>query len=436
MKFSASLTLTLLTSTILAVEYSSGSGNGDVIDNTKNSPSETLTLANHAGIPDNFSLQSRENRRRSIHLDRAPQRSVNPSKGFRRVYNTRRMVNSPHVASLTAQKPIFVSDTGSITSLTVDNFPILKGLSIRRILLKSRGVREPHWHVNGNELAYCLRGQVVVTVFENDSAFSTFTIGAGQMFYVPSGALHHLENTGEGEAEFVLALTTEKPEDFGISGAFGAMSDAVLGNTYDLPAKAFKPLNRTTHDTVIGHRQSIPTIPVDALWDNPHKFDVEAMSAPISSLAGSAKTARKKFWPILDDISMYSLRITDQGMREPHWHPITAEMGYIAKGHARMTVMNPGGGLDTYLLKPGDVYFIPRAYPHHIENIGEGDTHFLIFFDQNTPGDIGYKASISGYSRQTLAAAFGTNTQKLPKLPFTAHDPLLVQRINPVDPIE
>ena len=23
---------------------------------------------------------------------------------------------------------------------------------------------------------------------------------------------------------------------------------------------------------------------------------------------------------------MFSLRVTDQGMREPHWHPATAEM--------------------------------------------------------------------------------------------------------------
>ncbi|ORX99387.1 bicupin, oxalate decarboxylase family [Basidiobolus meristosporus CBS 931.73] len=368
-------------------------------------------------------------------IGRSPHRSVFPSEGFRRTYNKRNPASSPHVISLINQKPTFTSEAGSITSLTADNFPILKRLSIRRLTLKHRGVREPHWHANGSELAYCLRGEVIVTMFENNSVFSTFTVTAGQMFYIPSGALHHIENTGEEEAEIILAFTHERPEDFGISGAFGAMSDAVLGNTYNLPAKAFKPLIRTTKDTHMGLLQKPKQVTTEEKWVNPHKFDVEAMSAPISSLAGSAKTARKQFWPILDEISMYSLRVTDKGMREPHWHPITAEMGYVAKGNARMTIMNPGGGLDTYLLKPGDVYFIPRAYPHHIENIGSGDIHFLIFFDQNTPGDIGYKASISGYSRETLAAAFGTNVEKLPQFPFTAKDPLLVDRINPVDPI-
>ena len=68
---------------------------------------------------------------------------------------------------------------------------------------------------------------------------------------------------------------------------------------------------------------------------------------------------------------MFSLVITSAGMREPHWHPETAEMGYVIKGHARMTILQPSGDnkLDTYILKPGDVYFIPRAYPHHIEVI-------------------------------------------------------------------
>ena len=50
-------------------------------------------------------------------------------------------------------------------------------------------------------------------------------------------------------------------------------------------------------------------------------------------------------------------------MREPHWHPRTAEMGYVVKGRARMTVLSPGAKVDTYELGPGDMYFIPRAYP-------------------------------------------------------------------------
>ncbi|PRC61111.1 cupin domain-containing protein, partial [Mycobacterium sp. ITM-2017-0098] len=41
-----------------------------------------------------------------------------------------------------------------------------------------------------------------------------------------------------------------------------------------------------------------------------------------------------QFWPILTDMSMYSLRVAESGMREPHWHPVTAEMGYVHYGDA------------------------------------------------------------------------------------------------------
>jgi oxalate decarboxylase len=98
-----------------------------------------------------------------------------------------------------------------------------------------------------------------------------------------------------------------------------------------------------------------------------------------------------------------------------------------------MTIMDPDGSVDTWRLSEGDVYFIPRAYPHHIEVVGSDDIHFLIFFDQAMPGDIGFRASASAYSREVLGAAFNTHLAALPVFPFTNTDPLIVTRNNPVD---
>ena len=84
-----------------------------------------------------------------------------------------------------------------------------------------------------------------------------------------------------------------------------------------------------------------------------------------------------------------------------------------------MTAMDPDGALDTWYMNRGDVYFIPRAYPHHIEVVDAPDLHFAIFFDQPTPGDIGYRASASAYSREVLAASFNVHIDDLPNFPFT-----------------
>src|SRR5207342_598033 len=78
------------------------------------------------------------------------------------------------------------------------------------------------------------------------SKFSTFIVTAGQMFHADSGSLHHIENIGTDVAEFIIVFRNERPEDFGFGATFGAFTDAVLGNTYDLPASDLATIHRDT----------------------------------------------------------------------------------------------------------------------------------------------------------------------------------------------
>lgn len=341
------------------------------------------------------------------------------------------MAANKHYASLINGHQIFKSDLGSVTRINVQELPLLKGLSVKRLLLAPASVRAPHWHANCTELAYCVAGKAIVTILGNGGTFSAFQVDAGQMFVVESGALHAIENIGGSEAEFILAFRHEAPEDFSLQGSFGAMTDAVLGNTFGLPASAFERLPRTTEGAYIVRRAGPPTVPPTAAQGNPHKFDVESQSAPVQFGYGSARLARDQFWPALKDISMYSLRISANGMREPHWHPQTAEMGYVASGHAKMTILDPDGSTDSWEMAPGDVYFIPPAYPHHIEVLDGDEIHFLIFFDQPTPGDIGFLESVTAFSPPVMAATLGLKPESLPQLPKTFADPLIVKRVNP-----
>jgi oxalate decarboxylase len=343
------------------------------------------------------------------------------------------ITRSSHSISLLDGEIVEESDLGSMRRVTADNFPILKGMSIKRVLLNPGVMRTPHWHANANELTYCVSGTALVSILDNGSRFSTFIVTAGQMFHADSGSLHHIENIGEDVAEFIITFRSERPEDFGLGATFGAFTDAVLGNTYDLPAADVSKIRRSTVDHKLAARVGDPVVPTAAHFNDPHKFDIEAQSPGLNYATGTARFARDQYWPALKDLSMYSLRVKEDGMREPHWHPGTAELGYVQQGSARMTVMGPDGAIDTWHLDKGDVYFIPRAYPHHIEVMESPGWHFLIFFDQPFPADIGYRASASAYSREVLAAAFDTHIDDLPQFPFTPADPLIVTRVNPVD---
>src|ERR1700694_2086164 len=111
---------------------------------------------------------------------------------------------SRHAASLTDGEVVEQSSLGSITRITADTFPILKGLSAKRVVINPGAMRTARWHAN--PLTSCLSGTSLVSVLDTGSVFSSFTVAAGDMFHIDSGSLHHIENIGDNVAEFIIAF--------------------------------------------------------------------------------------------------------------------------------------------------------------------------------------------------------------------------------------
>ena len=150
-------------------------------------------------------------------------------------------------------------------------------------------------------MGYVLSSTVLVNILDSGSQFNMVTCTTGQMFHIDSSSLHSLGNVSDTEpAVAIICFCHERPEDFSLAGSLGTMSD-----------------------------------------------DVESLSPPAATDIGTVRTARSQFWPILKDFSMYSLRIEEDGLREPHWHPNTAEMGYVDESKACMSIMDLDGAVDT-----------------------------------------------------------------------------------------
>lgn len=339
-----------------------------------------------------------------------------------------------HKLALHGIKPQISNEFGSRVSADKSNFPILDGLSLYRLVVNEGGFREPHWHANADELAYCLRGEALVTIFASGNQHSQFTISEGEMFFVPSGSLHAIENAGRGPAEFIVTFSHEMPEDFGLSGFAGCIEPTVLGNTWGLSEGDVSGVTRSSADIQFGRTAGPVEIPESAGFVSPYKFPIESRAPLVSAPTGSAIVARRDTWPALKKQAMYSLRLQGIGMREPHWHPETAELGYVHTGHARMTVQSPGGSSETYELDEGDIYFIPRAYPHHIENLTDGEMRFLIFFDTPDVQDIGFTGAIPAFPGRITGPTLGLSDGQISRIPRLPADLLLVQKVNPVAP--
>jgi oxalate decarboxylase len=52
---------------------------------------------------------------------------------------------SRHVFHLKESKPFFESKNGSIQRATSTELPILNGMSLKRLVLEPKAIREPHW---------------------------------------------------------------------------------------------------------------------------------------------------------------------------------------------------------------------------------------------------------------------------------------------------
>ena len=160
-----------------------------------------------------------------------------------------------------------------------------------------------------------------------------------------------------------------------------------------------------------------------------HKFNIQGIPPQIQTAGGTVAKANASSFPILSGSNMafFSLILKPDAVREPHWHPNASELGYILDGTARLIVLSPDGIADTFEVGAGEVYFIPAAFFHYIENLDSNkSTRFALFFSSDLPGDIGISGSLSAYSNDVLGSSFNLNPDYFNNLHRLTEDVLVV----------
>lgn len=301
----------------------------------------------------------------------------------------------------------------------------LHAMALATISLKKGGVREPHWHPNADEMTYCLQGKALVTLFSPGNTHDTFTLSEGEVMYIPKGYIHHIENIHHGESKFILAYDNGNPEDLDLSASVGSMPSDVLAATFGAQEEGFKTLKKHTKDIFMSRRKTIARPPIASI-PNHNKFDLERINPQIETKGGSARIANNKNFAQLEHLALFSLRIAKNGIREPHWHPNATELNYVIAGKARLTILSPGGDIDTFDLQPGQGSVIPAGYFHHIENISSIELHMTVYFNNAAPDDIGLSGALSAYSKETLASMFSVDAKFFSKLHKFQEDRMIV----------
>jgi oxalate decarboxylase len=161
-------------------------------------------------------------------------------------------VPNAHKFNLGGITPQIQTPGGTAALGMANDFPILAGLACFLLVLKPSGIVEPHTHPNAAELNYVINGKVRFIVFGPNGQAETSEISQGQVFFVPPGYFHYLENPDNANGNNVVSFFgNESPEFIGIVGGLSAYSNEILGSVFNKDPKFFNNLPRLDKNVFI-----------------------------------------------------------------------------------------------------------------------------------------------------------------------------------------
>jgi oxalate decarboxylase len=129
--------------------------------------------------------------------------------------------------------------------------------SLRVLYLPSKAVGRPrlsvpNLHAFQAESPAAPIIHVIAKYISPSGIIDTFEVGPDQIVFVPAAYFHYIENNGDEELHLAVFFSHEKPQDMGVSGAFGSYSNEVLGAVFNMNPKTFESLPRYQEDLVAG----------------------------------------------------------------------------------------------------------------------------------------------------------------------------------------
>jgi oxalate decarboxylase len=95
---------------------------------------------------------------------------------------------------------------------------------------------------------------------------------------------------------------------------------------------------------------------------------------------GWAREVTQADFAISEDIAGVNMRLSENGIRELHWHQ-QAEWAIMLDGRCRITTLDEGGRPAVGDVNAGDLWYFPAGLPHSLQGLGSAGAEFLLAFD-------------------------------------------------------
>lgn len=312
---------------------------------------------------------------------------------------------SKYFFSLKSIKPKTETEAGTLTCVTSKEASGFSNISFANLKLAKKAFLEPIWHPNANKIGYCLQGTALISIRAPGNA-ENFTVQKGEMFFIPLGYIHHIENCGNNDCIISFALDHSNPETMYFSKAVDSTSDSVFNSTFNSSSDFVKGLKKSKNNGPIRILPQTKTI--SKPLTSQYKFNIEQSEKPISTKGGYLQVGTKTNLPILRGLGILGFGLNPKGAVEPHWHTNAGELVYIVKGQTRITVLAPDGTIEALEVNGGEGAFAPASHFHNIENVGTDDVEVIAFFNHAEPDYIGIGEALGSFSNEVLSAVFNT----------------------------
>ncbi|TFK08066.1 cyclic AMP-dependent transcription factor ATF-4 [Platysternon megacephalum] len=315
--------------------------------------------------------------------------------------------------------------------------------------IKSKGLRAPHWHFNANEHGFLLKGSAWIGVVDaGGSIVTTYNVTTGQVIFFPKNTLHWVKNVGEDDCLFLLFFTThEELQTLDVDDVFFSTPE-------DIAARSLKPQGgvnfiRTFKKQIEDQAINLPPNLVELVQNASYVQSPDKLvwryfynlkdSTEFKLPGGVIQWARfRKNGVGLNDnekifseslqthentLTLGTIRIYSNGLRQPHFHFNANEMGYVISGCGKVGIIVSSKITTDFDIGTGDVVFFPIGTQHYIKSTCDEDLLMILAF---STGNQLQTLDMDDYFHATadhiLAQLFFKKQEEFKKIPRFSED--------------
>jgi len=313
-----------------------------------------------------------------------------------------------------------ISEGGWSRQTTMRELPIATELAGVNMRLTAGGIREMHWHKEG-EWAYMLKGRARITVVDQNLCAFQSDVGEGEGWFFPAGIPHSIQGLEDDGCEFLLVFDDgnfDENETFLLTDWLSCTPKEVLAKNFSVPQSAFDHI--PPNELYIFQGKVPPPLTKDRIaglgpvsMDYSHRM---SKMEPIRMKYGTVRILDSTKFPASTTTAAL-VEVEPGGMRELHWHPNADEWQYYISGQGRMTVFASRHSAQTFDYQAGDVGYLPRAAPHYVENTGTTTLRFLEMFKSPVFEDVPLAQWLAFTPHELVRAHLNIDESVLAKIP-------------------